>query len=256
MSGSTAMLFALTSPHPSLSLEDFNTWYDNRHAPSRAACPGVHSVSRFRTEEDTTKQHAEAFRKGGSLPTANAAWQWLAMYELESEEALKTEEYKKAREADGDDESRMFDFLSRRVYRLYSDKRRDDYSTFIAASGGRKRDLTMVSLEPDPASDLSVEEYHQWYEEEHIPMLAKCPGWLRSSRWELIDARDPRKSNGDGEQAGFARLLTLHEWEDADVLYASPEVKDAVTTPWRDKIIPRCDAKTEERRLLRLWKQF
>jgi hypothetical protein len=248
------MLFALTSPHPSLSLEDFNTWYDTHHAPSRAVCPGVHHVSRFRAESDSGKQHAEAFRKGGSSPTADAPWEWLAMYELESEDALETEEYKKAREADREDERRMFDFLSRRVYRVFSDKRRDDYSTFTAASGGKSRDLTMVSLEPDPASDLSVEEYHRWYEEEHVPALATCPGWLRSSRWELVDARDPRESNG--EQTGFARFLTLHEWEDADVLYASPEVKDAVTTPWRDRIIPRCDAKTEERRLLRLWKQF
>ena len=251
MSNDTALLFALSSPHHSLSLEEFTTWYDTKHAPSRAACPGVHSVSRFRAETDSSKQHAEAFRKDGTSPTP---WSWLAMYELESEEALATEAYKKAREADGDDESRMFDFLSRRIYRLFSDKKRVDYSTFIAASGGRTRDLTMVSLEPDPGSDLSVEEYHKWYEEEHVPMLAKCPGWLRTSRWELVDARDPRK--WDVEQTGFAKFLTLHEWVDADVLYASPEVKDATTTPWRDKIIPRCDAKTEERRLWRLWRQF
>ena len=139
---------------------------------------------------------------------------------------------------------------------MISDKRRDDYGAFTAAGGGRTRDLTMVSLEPDPTSNLSMEEFHHWYEEEHVPALAKCPGWLRSSRWELVDAREPRKSGADGVQTGFARLLTLHEWEDADVLYASPEVKDAITTPWRDKIIPRCDGKTEERRSLRLWKQF
>lgn len=251
-----AMLFALSSPQASLSLEEFNLWYDNRHAPSRAACPGVHHVSRFRSENDTSKDHAAAFRKGGSSSANSLPWTWLAMYELDSEQALQTDNYKKAREEDGDDESRMFDFLSRRVYRVISDKKRDDYGAFTAASEGRTRDLTMVSLEPDPSSDLSVDELNRWYEDEHVPLLAKCPGWLRSSRWELVDARDPRESGSDAVQTGFARFLTLHEWEAADVVYASPEVKDAITTPWRDRVIPRCDAKTEERRLLRLWKQF
>lgn len=251
MSNSTAMLFALTSPHSGLSEEEFNSWYDTRHAPSRASCPGVLGVSRFHAENDPSKQHAESFRKGES----SFPWTWLAMYELESEEALKTEQYVKAREDDGDDESMMFDFLSRRVYKKFSDKRRDDYDTFATASASRSRDLTMVSLEPDGTSDLSVEEFNRWYEEEHVPALARCPGWLRSSRWELLDARDPRDTDGE-QQKGFAQFLTLHEWEDADVLYASQEVKEALSTPWRERVIPRCDAKTEERRLFRLWKQF
>ncbi|KAK3713669.1 hypothetical protein LTR37_008363 [Vermiconidia calcicola] len=234
MPHTTAMLFALTSPHQSLSLNDFNTWYDNRHAPSRAACPGVHSVCRFRAEDDTSAEKAEALRKGGSLSARIEPWSWLAMYELENEDALKTDQYKKAREEDGDDESKMFDFLSRRVYKVLSDKRRDDYTQF--ATSGKTRYMTVVSLQPDASSELSTEEFHD------------C------SRWELTDARDPR--NWDVEQTGIARFLALHEWEEADVVFGSRELKEAVSTEWRQTTIGRIDPSTEERRLLKLWKQF
>ncbi|KAK3680615.1 hypothetical protein LTR37_021141 [Vermiconidia calcicola] len=148
MPHTTAMLFALTSPHQSLSLDDFNT-----------------CVCRFRAEDDTSAEKAEALRKGGSLSTRIEAWSCLAMYELENEEALKTDQYKKAREEDGDDESKMFDFLSRRVYKVLSDKRRDDYAQL--ATSGRTRYMTVVSLQPDPSSELSTEEFHDWYEQEH-----------------------------------------------------------------------------------------
>lgn len=252
MAQTTAMLFALTSPHPSVSLEDFNKWYDSRHAPSRAACPGVHSVSRFRAEDDTSPEKAEALRKGGSLSPKIEPWTWMAMYELENESALQTDAYKKAREEDGDDESKWFDFLSRRVYKILSVKKRDDYADF--ASSGKTRYMTVVSIEPSESSGLSIQEFNDWYEQEHVPMLSKCPGWLRSSRWELSDARDPRM--WDIPQKGIARFLALHEWEDADAVFSSAELKESVSTPWRKSTIGRINAETEERRLLKLWKQF
>lgn len=118
-------------------------------------------------------------------------WQWLAMYELESEDVLQKPEYKQAKEDNGDDESKMFDFLSRRVYKLLSsDKRRDNYEEYAATAAGNTRYIGMNSLEP---SGLSEQEFHGRLESEHIPLMSKVPGWLRSSRWELIDARDPRQ---------------------------------------------------------------
>ena len=249
MSESTAMLFALSTPHPSVTLDNFNEWYDTRHAPSRAACPGVQSVSRFVVDDTAVSKAAEVF--GTDYGQSPGSWTWLAMYELNSEDALKTAEYRRAREEDGDDESRMFDFLSRRVYKLLSNQTRRGYADFAAS--GKIRSIMVVALEPDVATGLSAQEFNDWYEQEHVAMLSRCPGWLRSSRWELLDARDPRTWE---EQAGIARYLALHEWEDADAVLASPELEAAMATPWRESTVKRTDQRTREMRLLKLWKQF
>ena len=239
-SRTNAILYALTSPHSSRSDADFNAWYDTKHAPSRAACPGVHHVSRFVANDDKKPN-------------------WLATYELQDESALRSPEYKKARENDGDDESVMFSDLSRRVYKLLSDKKMDGYTEYCNSeeTGGR-RSMIHVALQPAKeqkgGNDLTDDEFNKWYEEEHVPLLSKCPGWLRSTRWQLIDEMDPRTGEKHTDQV--AKFLACHEWQDGDAVYQSEEFKYAVMTPWRNRVMNRVDPKTEERRLFRLWKHF
>lgn len=230
------MLYALTSRSQTQELDFFNNWYDTRHAPSRASCPGVNQVTRY-------------------VATDEGQPQWLAMYELDEVTALQTPAYKKARENDGDDEENMFGLLDRRVYKLLTDKKRDDYADYIKS--GKPRDMAHVALQPVRDSEVTEKEYNDWYEDEHVPMLMKCSGWLRSSRWQLIDARDPRASMTDG---GFTdqrcKYLAVHEWEDNSRVYGSKEHNAAIDTPWRDKIMANIDSTTEERRRFKLWKQF
>lgn len=238
MPETTAILFALSSRRASITLDEFNRWYDVRHAPSRAACPGVHSVCRFQAEDS------------GWDDSGLSTWHWAAMYELESIDALATPEYKKARENDGDDETKMFEHLSRRLYRLELDRRATWYEPYVKAKTTRY--VTMVTLKPDTKDNLSDEEFDKWYEEEHIGELSKCPGWLRSSRWQLVDASDPRTGE---QQQGVSSFLALNEWDSAFNCY-SPEVEAVAKKAY----IPRTRKETyqdpEARRLLTLWKQF
>lgn len=229
-----AMLFALTSPHPSIALPDFNRWYDERHAPSRAACPGVHSVCRFHLDDEnkTSKRVGD--------------WTWLATYELEEESALQTQEYKNARDEDGDDESRMFAFLSRRVYRLLEDKRRDDYNSFT--SSGKSRLMLVKGLSTRAsARDGSPRDIEQLSKGE----LANAPnsdGWLRSSIWQLSTAADPRTWE---EQTDVPKLMVLHEWEDRDNVRQDGALAQAFDREATGSGLP-----TTETALLKLWKQF
>ena len=101
---------------------------------------------------------------------------------------------------------------------------------------------------------MTDEEFNEWYEEEHVPLLSNCPGWLRSTRWQLVNEMDPR--TGDYHTDEVASFLACHEWEDADAAYDSAEFRHAVTTPWRTKVMARVDPKAEERRLFQLWRQF
>jgi len=227
----TAILYALTTPHEKRSLEPFNEWYDTKHAPSRARCPGIHSVSRWRSTD-------------GKRPT------WLATYELSQPSALDTDEYKAARQADGDDEATMFSDLSRRVYKLISDKKDAVYVDYVKAN--KPRAMTHIAVHPAAGSDVSDEEFNRWYEDEHVPLLSKCPGWLRSTRWTLLNERDPRPDGKDHTES-TARFLACHEWKSARVAFESEEFRHAVTTPWREKIMTNVDPATEERRMWVAW---
>lgn len=231
------MLFALTSPHPSLSLADFNKWYDERHAPSRAVCPGVHSVCRFHLVDE-----AKTSRRVGD-------WTWLATYELEDENALQTEEYKNARKADGDDESKMFEFLSRRVYRLVEDKRQDSYTTF--ATGGKSRLLSVIGLSNGASTSDGDGERIQQLSKSEIARASTNSGWLRSSVWELSTAADPRTWE---EQTDVPKLLLLHEWENINAVWQNGALSQVLDPS--ERAGGQGGVQTKEAALLMLWKQF
>ena len=58
--------------------QEFNQWYDEEHLPERLACPGFLSAKRYRAIEGKPR--------------------FLATYELESLDALKSEQYLALRE--------------------------------------------------------------------------------------------------------------------------------------------------------------
>jgi len=226
------MLFALTSPNPGVSHEDFNKWYDERHAPSRAACPGVRSVSRFQQV------------KGGDQPAKNSPWPWLAMYELESEAALKTEEYQTARKQDGDDESKMFDLLSRRVYTLMSDHKSEQYDEYVASKKTRHLRVLGVNM---TASEEEHKDEPSYKSSKHD--FGPDPHALRSSCWMLKDAHDPRTWE---EQKSTPKFVILHETEGAS---GGDDDNSGLSLEW-DGGSGALHYEVEERMYFKLWKQF
>ncbi|KAJ7600731.1 hypothetical protein C8J56DRAFT_1019802 [Mycena floridula] len=73
-----------------------------------------------------------------------------------------------------------------------------------------------------PSSD-SVAAFNEWYAEEHIPMLSKVPGWIRTRRFE--------KSWGPGPH-----YLALHEWASLKS-FQTEEFRAATNTHWRTVIM-------------------
>lgn len=67
-----ALLLVMMDVDPSVE-EEFNRWYDEEHVPERLAMPGFISGRRFKAVEGGPK--------------------YLALYELESPEALQSEVY-------------------------------------------------------------------------------------------------------------------------------------------------------------------
>jgi len=73
--------------------------------------------------------------------------------------------------------------------------------------------------------------------QEHVDMLSKIPGWLRSRRYRIVWA--------ENMQEGEIEIMALHDFEAKNGL-EGPEHQKAKSTPWRDEVfqyIPRMDRK-------------
>jgi hypothetical protein len=72
--------------------------------------------------------------------------------------------------------------------------------------------------------------YADRYEEEHIPLLSKVPGWMSSVRGKMVlqsEESDPH----------LPKYGAFHRYSAGNGLGTSAEFKHATSTPWREKII-------------------
>lgn len=76
------------------------------------------------------------------------------------------------------------------------------------------------------------EEFNRWYEEEHIPDIAKVPGWCRTRRYKLFHTIE---SKGTKEGPVY-NYLAIHEWSHG-TYRDTPEYAAALATPWFAKIL-------------------
>ena len=85
-------------------------------------------------------------------------------------------------------------------------------------------------------------DFHKWYKDEHLEMLAAIPGYRRSSRYVLNGS--PLKITEP------AKFLAIHELENLDGL-TSEQAKAANETEWTVRMIKESDIF-----VLRLWKMM
>jgi hypothetical protein len=95
-----------------------------------------------------------------------------------------------------------------------------------------------------PENDAAVlQDYHNWFEQEHIHKLMAVPGWRTGSRYELVSQV--------GEQAEYAGpFLAVHQY-DAENGLGGAEWKNSIVSEWTLKIDKRM-AKRPHRRVFRV----
>lgn len=184
---------------PPLGAEDeFHTWYDD-HAAKRSRLPGFLSARRYWNVNPYGPRH-------------------MAWYDLGDVTALQSPEYLGLREQEKEYDKAFMGRLTmndRRVYKALDlgqpwTKPWTDHAPF------------MITMTMDPLPHM-VEDYHQWYLQEHCPMLMETvPGWRRILRFQQLD--------GNGSS-----FMAIHEIESPEV-FQTPEFKAATSTPWRDKV--------------------
>jgi hypothetical protein len=177
--------------------DEFNDWYDTEHVPERSRVPGFLNCQRW--------------------IGADEAHVSIATYDLAALSVLQSPAYKAIAYEN------LSPWSKRVVGRCERLLRYEGTQTLPgdAVSPGDAKALLLNAMNVAPEHEA---EFNRWYDEEHIPALARVPGVLCARRF-------------------CAASTTLQKYV---ALYhmASPEVcateawKKAVETPWTQKIRP------------------
>lgn len=191
------ILFSQMEPPPGWEA-DFHIWYDTDHIPARLALDGFESVVRYQALEGVPK--------------------YLAVYELSDLGVLDTESYDELKRSPSAETTRMLSSVS--GFTRYTCRQISD-----TGPAGRAGDYLAVVAFAVPEADL--DQFDDWYETEHSPMLLKADDWLRVRRYEVL--------TGDG---GPWNRLALHQLASAEVMN-SPERAAARLGPKREALADR-----------------
>lgn len=192
------ILFSEMIPSPEWE-DTFHDWYDTEHIPIRMAAPGFIGAKRYR-EIGNNK--------------------YLAVYEMESPEALNTEVYKKIKGEPSERTQWMLANVS--GFTRYT-------ATLIGeqvnqAVTGNPYDAPVLYPVMFSVPEEREEEFNRWYEEDHVPTLLKNERWLACRRYKIFS----------GEPENWTHLA-LHYLVDAEVLDCE-ERQVARRSPWRAKL--------------------
>lgn len=196
-----AMLFSQMTPPPGEERR-FEHWYDTDHIARRLVLDGYVGARRYWELE----------------PADGAAPHHLAIYDLESLDAVATPGYLRLKADPGPETEHFLGSVTgftRFTTTLISDQ---------GEPGAHGDFLSVVAFEV-PESD--VEEFEDWYLGEHVPLLLEADDWLRVHRYRVVD--------GAG---GPWTHLALHELASAEVM-GSPERQRARRGPRRDALASR-----------------
>lgn len=183
----------LSQMEPSPGWEaDFHIWYDTDHIPARLALDGFESAVRYQALEGVPK--------------------YLAVYELSDLGVLDTEPYGELQRSPSAETTRMLSSVS--GFTRYTCRQMSD-----SGQAGRAGDYLAVVAFTVPEADL--DQFDDWYETEHSPMLLQADDWLRVRRYEVLTGR-----------GGPWNRLALHQLASVQVM-SSPERAAARLGPKR-----------------------
>ena len=208
-----AFLLVFSEPGKGVDEEEFTDWYNNEHIPLRFDIPAFQTWTRWRAAD-------------GKTPG------WANSYDLTSFEETLQLPYTKLAETRSEREKRIIrdlDVLERRTYEVVD-------ASFPPPSPlwSPTKPAPFVSIVSTGVKPEGEELLRKWYEEEHVPMFAKYPGWLRS---RLFVLRDWGRMGIEGEtnQSPPPKYLTFHEWESLDSIN-NPEIRKEWETPLKAEV--------------------
>ena len=173
----TALLVVYTDVDPE-HVAEFNAWYDQEHVPERMSAPGFLDAARY-----------EALRGGP---------RYLAVYELESIDALHTDEYLRMSNNPTEWTQRMSpNVVGRGTVRLGCTQIYPAENDSYVMGRGMAPALQIGRMDvPDP--DVEA-KYNYYYDNVRTPGNLQIPGCLHVRRYHVVE--------------GGPKYLTMYEFE-------------------------------------------
>ncbi|KFA80486.1 hypothetical protein S40288_02044 [Stachybotrys chartarum IBT 40288] len=181
------ILFVTMQPKPGLSLDQFHEWYNNEHGPTRLRLPSIFSNGlRYQA-------------KDGSAPSFFAVYDVTSMSHLETETYTTLRANRSRREADTIGQVDV----KRYFYDLAHAKQSPQFAPIESLTDREAEGLVAVTSELDLADAQGAEEgFHKWFIEQHVDMVSKIPGWLRTRLFKTSSL----------EQAQRTRFFVYHDF--------------------------------------------
>ncbi|TRM55482.1 hypothetical protein BD626DRAFT_417145 [Schizophyllum amplum] len=215
-----------------VSEDEFSDWLDNEHVPARLTIPGINTALRYIAADGKEPKFA-------------------SVYDVNSPAVLDSDEYKNlfpgASANEKDIISRLAS-LQRRVYTLVSTLQHPDTADKPEALPGKY--ALLAFWEPAPEDEV---EFNKWYDEEHFPLLAKVPGYLRARRFKLNAVNDVAPSATT--PTDLPAYMAYYEWDNPNYV-GTDEMKAANSTDWATKITAKTRPNPPDVRILQLLKKF
>lgn len=181
--------------------DEFNDWYDTEHIPERLRVKGFINAERWIGADDPKI----AF----------------ATYDLDSVDVLQSAPYLAFTGVNQSPWTKRVEHGMQKLGRFVGEQILPGHQAAPPNAGG----LLFFAMNVEPAAE---DEFNDWYNTEHVPLLAAVPGCLCARRF---------KGDGIATQKYFA-IYHLTEPEVAK----GKAWKAAVATPWTAKILKRTSA--------------
>lgn len=219
---SPGILYVTMQPKPGLPHAQFHDWYNNEHGPSRLRLPHIFSNGlRYRATD-------------GAEP------EFLAVYDVTSMSELETKTYTSLRTNRSPREASTISQVDvgRRFFDLVACREKDGFRPVEMMSDAEAEGLVTVAMEIEVKDTAGAGEmYRKWFEEEHVGLLAKVPGWLRSRLFRTSTLQDDQRMV----------YLALHDYTPDNGLGGSEQTAASMDTPWRTKVFNDCVASKTRR---------
>lgn len=218
MAPKPGILYVTMQPKDGLAESEFHDWYNNEHGPTRLRLPFCENGFRYR-----------AIDLEGAPPSESKP-EWMAVYDITDMATLTEDTYLRLRDPPVKSQREVDTMkqikVDRKLYDFYAEEKSSEFKKLEEVENeGEANVMVGVFLQLKPGEE-NVKKWADWYKEEHIEMLSKVPGWLRT-RMYVTSSIDPKAP---------LEYVALHEYKPTNGL-AGPEFQAAVSTPWAKDIM-------------------
>ncbi|KAJ7712990.1 hypothetical protein B0H16DRAFT_1623121 [Mycena metata] len=196
-------------PLPGIPEDDVSAWFSKVELKPMAA---------LLPQESATAARYQA--TGSQTPG------WMILYDVDSDTQL-TAGISPQQVGSGKEMSGIC--LSRRTYNLIGTAIAPE--TSVADLPGKY--LITASFEIAPENEV---DFNAWYDQEHMAMVARIPGWKRGRRYRLVDAQQIVNGQELAPTKLPPKYLAIHELDNGN-FEQSAEMGEARGTEWAQRVI-------------------